>query len=193
MLDQHSIGRSPASGLLATFEGNAMWTTSVGTEKTMSGKPTAELARVNKVLAALPEAELSYLLPNLKLVDYSFDHTVYDLGTVIHHVTFPLDSVISSLAVMEDGAAIEVSMTGREGLTGISAMLGRYESRHWTKVCAAGFGLQLDVHILDDLFEQSSSAQRSLLDAYRSLITQLQQRAVCNARHWIPDDYAVGF
>ena len=162
-----------------------MWTTSVGTEKTVAGRPTADLARINRFLAALPEAELNYLLPTLQLADYSFDNTVYDLGTVIHYVMFPIDSVVSSLAVTEDGAAIEVEMVGREGVTGISAILGHYESRHWTRVCAAGFGLKLDVRVLDDLFEQSTSAQRALLDAYRSLITQVQQRSVCNARHSI--------
>jgi CRP-like cAMP-binding protein len=176
-----------APGLLVPFVLRLpeMWTTPVETEKSVAGKPTADLARVNKLLAALPEAELNYLLPALHLVDYSFDSTISDLGTVIHQVVFPIDSVVSSLAVTEDGAAIEVAMVGCEGLTGISAMLGHYESRHWTKVCAAGFGLTLDVSVLDELFEQSSAAQRALLDAYRSLIAQVQQRSMCNARHSI--------
>jgi CRP-like cAMP-binding protein len=86
---------------------------------------------------------------------------------------------------MEDGGAIETAMTGREGLVGVSSLLGRPDARLWTRVSVAGTALALDRKYLNQLFAESSSIQKVILIAYRRLITQVSQRSVCNARHSI--------
>ena len=86
---------------------------------------------------------------------------------------------------MEDGTTIETSMVGREGLIGISAILGSGVSRQWMWVTVGGSAIQLDARFLDSVFVQNEPALKLLLRCYRSLMTQLSQRCVCNTRHTI--------
>jgi CRP-like cAMP-binding protein len=141
--------------------------------------------RANRLIAAIPELELGLLTPHLKPIELTFDEGLYEHGSQIENVYFPLDCVVSSLILMEDGGAIETAMTGREGLVGVSSLLGRPDARLWTRVSVAGTALALDRKYLNQLFAESSSIQKVILIAYRRLITQVSQRSVCNARHSI--------
>ena len=125
------------------------------------------------------------LVQDLKVVTLSVNQVLYEQGDHIDYVYFPLDSVVSGLAIMEDGTTMETAMVGRDGLVGISAILGSGRSRQWVWVTIAGAAIQLDSKILDKLFIQNQTALKSLLRYYRSLITQLSQRCVCNTRHTI--------
>ena len=76
-------------------------------------------------------------------------------------------------------------MVGREGLVGISAILGSGRSRQWIWVTIGGAAIQLGSKALDKLFVQNETTLKLLLRHYRSLITQVSQRCVCNTRHTI--------
>ena len=92
---------------------------------------TSSVASRNTVLAQLlnvPDVT-NYLLPELKIVRLAVNQVLYELGDKIDHVYFPLDSVISGLAIMEDGTTMETAMVGREGLVGVSTILGTGLSR----------------------------------------------------------------
>src|SRR5689334_7979187 len=82
----------------------------------------SSIASRNTLLAELLKVPsiASYLVPELKLVQLTVNQVLYELGDEIDHLYFPLDSVISGLAIMEDGTTIETSMIGRESLVGIS-------------------------------------------------------------------------
>ena len=125
------------------------------------------------------------LLPELRPVSLTVNQVLYELGDRMDFVYFPLDSVISGLAIMEDGTTIETSMVGRDSLVGISTILGSGLSRQWVWVTVSGTALQLETRFLDRLFVHNEVALKSLLKCYRSLITQLSQRCVCNTRHTI--------
>jgi CRP-like cAMP-binding protein len=141
--------------------------------------------RANNLIASLPEQELRALTPLFRLVELTFEEPLYEYRGAIESVYFPLDSVVSSLVLMEDGSAIETAMIGREGLVGVASLLGRPDARLWTRVTVGGTALSLDRRYLNRLFTESSSVQRVVLIAYRRLISQVSQRAVCNARHSI--------
>lgn len=125
------------------------------------------------------------LLPELRVVSLTVNQVLYELGDQIDYVYFPIDSVVSGLAIMEDGTTIETSMVGREGLVGISTVLGSGRSRQWIWVTIGGNAIQLESRFLDRLFVQNETALKALLKCYRSLVTQLSQRCVCNTRHTI--------
>jgi CRP-like cAMP-binding protein len=76
-------------------------------------------------------------------------------------------------------------MVGREGLVGISTVLGSGHSRQWIWVTIGGSAIQLDARLLDKLFVRNEIALRALLKCYRALVTQVSQRCVCNTRHTI--------
>jgi len=125
------------------------------------------------------------LLSDLRVVPLTVNHVLYELGDPIDYVYFPIDAVVSGLAIMEDGTTIETSMTGREGMVGISTVLGSGRSRQWIWVTIGGNAIQVEAKLLDRLFVQNETALKALLKCYRSLVTQVAQRCVCNTRHTI--------
>ena len=149
--------------------------------------PSISLGVKNQLLTQLlATVEARTFLPSqLKLVSLDRNQVLYEQGDAIEAVYFPLDSIVSSLAIMEDGTTLETSMVGREGLVGISAILGSGVSRQWHWVSISGNAIQLDVRVLDSLFVHSEESLKSLLRFYRSLITQVSQRCVCNTRHTV--------
>lgn len=148
---------------------------------------TSSIASQNELLRDLLSINgvSNYLFPELRIVPLSVNQVLYEQGDKIDVVYFPLDSVVSSLAIMEDGTTIETSMIGREGLVGLSTVLGSGLSRQWIWVTVKGNAIQLDARFLDRLFVQNETALKGLLKCYRSLVTQVTQRCVCNTRHTI--------
>lgn len=145
------------------------------------------LAAKNTLLAELflSSDTKDMLLPHLKTVVLDRNQVLYEQGDAINHIYFPIDSVVSNLAIMEDGTTLETSMIGREGLIGISSILGSGVSRQWLWVSISGLALQLDARFLDRLFVHNEEALKLLLRFYRATITQVSQRCVCNTRHTV--------
>lgn len=147
----------------------------------------AETAVRNNVLRDLLASETAgaYLLPDLDVVSVTSNQVIYEQGDKIDYIYFPLDCVFSGLAIMEDGTTVETSMIGREGLVGISAILGSGLSRQWIWVSISGNAIKLEAQSLDRMFVQNETALKALLKCYRSLVAQVSQRCVCNTRHTI--------
>lgn len=160
-------------------------------QKTSSKEPThlQDLVQNNNVIAALAELDLSYLLAHVEVVSLPFNKSVYSEGDKIDFIYFPLDSVISSLAIFEDGTTVEISMVGREGVVGVAALLGSGSTQHWTRMCIGGMLLRMHKRPLEDLFLKHETAMRILLRSYGSLLTQVSQRAVCNVRHSVMERF----
>lgn len=143
-------------------------------------------------LLRVPDIE-SYLNPKLHVVPLTLNHVLYEHGDQTEYVYFPLDAIISQLAIMEDGTTLETAMVGREGLIGMSAILGSRRSRQWDWVTVGGSAIQLEAKFLDKVFVDNETAVKVLLKCYRSLITQISQRCVCNTRHTILERLACWF
>ena len=139
----------------------------------------------NLFLASLPEEEFEHLRPHLKPVQFKANETVYNQGDLIDEVSFPLNCVLSAVAVMNDGAMVEISMVGRESVVGIVSIFGEYCARNWNRVLIPGDALMMKGELLRRLFSTRYELQPLLMSAYRSMITQVSQRAVCNGRHTV--------
>jgi len=149
--------------------------------------PSSDVISRNELLRgllAVPDVARD-LRSDLKLVHLEVNQVLYESGDKIDVVYFPIDSVVSSLAIMEDGTTLETSMVGHEGLVGVSSILGSGLSRQWMWVTVGGTAVQLDVGLLDKVFVQNEVALKLLLRCYRSLVMQVSQRCVCNTRHTI--------
>jgi CRP-like cAMP-binding protein len=125
------------------------------------------------------------LLSELKVVSLAVNQVLYEQGDKIEHLYFPIESIASGLAIMEDGTTVETSMVGCEGVVGVTSILGSGLSRQWVWVTVGGVALQLDAKFLDQLLIHNEAALKALLRCYRLLITQISQRCVCNTRHTI--------
>ena len=158
---------------------------SIFSERDTAGTRVAALTSTNRVLRQLLEIDAEFLLPQIRLVRLSFNDTLYEYGDAIDDVFFPLDSIVSSLAILEDGTTVEVSMVGTEGVVGLSALLGAVSSRYWTRMCIGGSLARVSASALEQRFISNESALKHVLRSYDSLITQVSQRAVCNGRHTV--------
>ena len=148
---------------------------------------TTSLASKNELLKELLSVPGvgNELLSELRVVPLTVNQVLYEQGDKIELLYFPLDCVVSGLAIMEDGTTVETSMVGHESVVGVSTILGSGLSRQWVWVTVGGNAIQLDSRYLDKVFVQNEAALKALLRCFRLLITQVSQRCVCNTRHTI--------
>ena len=137
----------------------------------------------NHLLAALPSLERDRLFPHLQLVDMPLGRVLYESGDPLLHVYFPVDSIVSLLYVMENGASAEISVVGNEGLIGIALFMGGETTPSRAIVQSAGYAYRLIARRLKDEFSRHGEMQLLLLRYTQALITQMSQTAVCNRHH----------
>src|SRR5207237_8258312 len=96
-------------------------------------------AQQNELLRALPLEELTELITQLELVPLPLDKHLFDFGDRIEYTYFPTNAIISLQYVMEDGAATEIGVIGREGVVG-AALLPSQRADCCAGVQAPGLG-----------------------------------------------------
>jgi CRP-like cAMP-binding protein len=139
--------------------------------------------RMNHLLAALPDADLQRLLPELVHVDMPLGQVLCESGDTLKHVYFPTTSIVSLLYVMENGASAEIAVVGNEGIVGISLFMGGESTPSRAVVQSAGQGYKLKSKDIKDEFKRSGPVMHLLLRYTQALITQMAQTAVCNRHH----------
>ena len=140
-------------------------------------------AKQNRLLAALPDADWQRWLPQLELVDLPLGEVLYEPGSTLSHVYFPITAIVSLLYVMENGASAEIAIVGNEGIVGISLFMGGESTPSRAVVQSAGQGFRLAAQTIKDEFNRSGPAMHLLLRYTQALITQMAQTAVCNRHH----------
>ena len=139
--------------------------------------------RNNQLLAALPAAEWQRWLPQLEQVEMPLGQVLYESGSTLSHVYFPLTAIVSLLYVMENGASAEIAVVGNEGIVGISLFMGGESTPSRAVVQSAGHGVRLSAHAMKDEFNRAGPVLHLLLRYTQALITQMAQTAVCNRHH----------
>ena len=76
----------------------------------------------NRVLAALPQSELTRLEPQLSPVNLEQEKTLLD-GEA-SHAYFLEDGMASAVVMLENGEIVEVGVIGFEGVVGIPILIG---------------------------------------------------------------------
>jgi len=137
----------------------------------------------NHLLAALPAEVRGRLFPNLELVDMPYGKVLYESGDTMRYVYFPVDSIVSLLYVMENGASAEVSVVGNEGFVGMALLMGGDSTPSQAIVQSAGHAYRLAAKLFKEEFHRHSEMQVLLLRYMQALITQMTQTAVCNRHH----------
>ena len=135
---------------------------------------------LHDLLSCAPDSDL---LTDSRIVSIKTNQILYEQGDKIEFVYFPLNSVISNLGITEDGTTLETSMVGREGLVGISAILGGGVSIKWSWALISGEAVQVEATALDKLLVRNEAALKRFLSCYRTLVTQISQRGICNSKH----------
>ncbi|QNI02785.1 Crp/Fnr family transcriptional regulator [Halomonas sp. SH5A2] len=137
----------------------------------------------NGLLGLLQKEELARLLPDLEKVTLTLGQSLCESGQHMSHVYFPLDSIVSLLCVMEDGASTEIAVVGHEGVVGVSLFMGGETTPSRAIVQSAGEAYRLKGRLLKYEFYRAGSMQRLMLRYTQALLTQMAQTAVCNRHH----------
>ena len=141
--------------------------------------------KLNDLLAALPAEEMDRLQPLLEPVQMGLGEVLYESGKRQAHVYFPIDSIVSLVYVMENGASAEVAIAGHEGLVGVSLFMGGDTTPSRALVQSAGSGLRIKGSLLRKEFDRGVALRQLLLRYTQALITQMTQTAVCNRHHTV--------
>jgi CRP-like cAMP-binding protein len=141
--------------------------------------------RGNRLLTALPPADLALLKPHLKQVSLEQGAVVVRSGDRREYVYFPHSGAISFMLDMPNGATIATAMIGREGALGALSILGLGPSRSSVTavVRVSGIASQISVSRFHAAY-MGSSAIRDVVQAHTgAILMQLQHIAACNGLH----------
>jgi CRP-like cAMP-binding protein len=139
----------------------------------------------NHLLASLPLEVQERLLADLELVFWPLGKVLYESGDVLRHVYFPVDSIVSLLYVMENGASAEISVVGNEGLVGMAIFMGGESTTGRGIVQSAGNAYRLPGQLFKNEISRNGEMLQLMLRYTQALLTQMAQTAVCNRHHSI--------
>jgi CRP-like cAMP-binding protein len=137
----------------------------------------------NHLLASLPDEEWGRWAPLMEVVPMPLGQVLYESGVALTYVYFPINSIVSLLYVMENGASAEIAVVGNEGIVGVSLFMGGESTPSRAVVQSAGIGCRLEAQVMKTEFNRAGPVLHLLLRYTQALITQMAQTAVCNRHH----------
>jgi CRP-like cAMP-binding protein len=146
---------------------------------------TSHSPKQNHILGVLPPSDYARLLPDLELVNLPVGKGIYEPHIRITHVYFPIDCIIARLYEQEDGASAQTSVTGNEGMVGISYVLGSESTSARAVALNGGSAFRIKASLLKKEFECGGNLQRLLLRFTQALIIQTEQISIGNRHHTI--------
>jgi len=106
-----------------------------------------------------------------------------DADSALDHVFFPDSGVVSVVAVYADGSIIEMATIGREGCSGVQAILGTKRSSVQLLVQIPGSAAKMSRVVFMQAM-QSMPAFRSVMNAYvQAFLEQVMVSVACNGAH----------
>lgn len=143
------------------------------------------VARQNKLLAALPEADWRRVSPALQLISMPVGMILYESGVPLEHLYFPTSAVVGLLYQTVDGASDQVAVVGNDGAVGIALFMSDGATPGRGVVQIEGLGYRLRAEFLKIEFSRGGALQRVLLRYADTLVRQIGQAVACNRHHSI--------
>jgi CRP-like cAMP-binding protein len=137
----------------------------------------------NRLLAGLPEDDQAHLAAVSATVRVESGEVLYEPGQPMRYIYFPIDCLISLLAVAEGRMTLEVGSIGREGMLGASVVLGHETAQVRAVVQRAGRVNRIEASDFVAEFRRTESLHRLLHRYTDSLLSQAIQIAVCSRFH----------
>lgn len=137
----------------------------------------------NHFLASLPLEEYQRIAGKLVFVDLPQGMLLSEPDEPIAYLYFPEHGLISTCATTPAGESIEVGMIGREGFSGVSALLGQPEMPHTVIMQTPGNGYRLRASVMVEEL-QNSPKLRAMVDnfLYVQMVTATQS-VLCARLH----------
>jgi CRP-like cAMP-binding protein len=142
----------------------------------------------NRILAALPRAEISSLAPNLVPVTLPQEKTLLDGNADYGY--FLEDGIASVVITLANGDTVEVGIVGIDGVVGLPVLLGTAQTPGRTFIQIAGSGYRIEAKALKAAFERPSVLREHLQTYTQAFLVQTAQTAACNRLHSIEERLA---
>jgi CRP-like cAMP-binding protein len=137
----------------------------------------------NRLLLALPSRNLKRLMPELEQIRCQRAQVLVNADSSLDHIFFPDSGVVSVVAVYASGSIIEMATIGREGCSGVQAILGAKRSSVQLLVQIPGTAAKMS-RVAFTLAMQSMPSFRNVMDAYvQAFLEQVMVSVACNGAH----------
>jgi len=137
----------------------------------------------NAILAQLPADEYAALAKHLVPVELALEKRLSEPNQPIEFIYFLNTGLISTDAVTLKGEQVEVGLIGREGFSGLPALLAQPQMSHSVIMQGNGEGLRIRSSILRSEFLKGGMLQH-LVHAFAYLqLVQITQSVLCNRMH----------
>ena len=137
----------------------------------------------NRLLAALPPADLALLAPFIREVPLGRGMVLHEPGGVIEQVYFPLNGMVSLVVGMRSGETVETTTIGREGALGTGVALGSRRAIGTAIAQLAGTAARVPAAQFEAVASRSTAIRDLAICCNELLIAQIQQSVACNTLH----------
>ena len=142
----------------------------------------SQTEETNWILRRLDPREYAVLEPYLERVTLRTLEVLAEMGATLTHAYFPQNAIISVVRPA-DGALVEAGTIGREGMAGISALLGATWAQSKLMCQVPGTCTRIPFRTLVDLLPELPDLRTKLGQFTLAFIDQVGQTAACNVRH----------
>ncbi|MCA6113325.1 Crp/Fnr family transcriptional regulator [Bradyrhizobium sp. WSM 1738] len=144
----------------------------------------------NLLLAALPPADLKFLVPHFRMIQLERDAVLLRSGDPVDRIYFPLSGLIAFIMDMPNGQTVATAIVGNEGAAGVLSTLGPVRSPMTAVVRVAGLALQISPTRFQAILGRSNALNGAVQTHARALMAQFQHVAACNALHSVEERLA---
>jgi len=143
---------------------------------------TSRLSQQNRLLAALSSADFRLLEPHLTKAILKVRTILEEPNEPIKDVYFVETGIASVVATGTEDRRIEVGLIGREGMSGLTVVLGNHRSPHSTYTQIAGEAQRISTAKLRKAMHKSASLRALFLKFVQAFMIQTAHTAIANAR-----------
>lgn len=144
----------------------------------------------NRLLAALPPEDYQRIYPHLEPVELPQHKILYNAGEHYQYAYFPSHSIVSTVAIMEDGSTTEIGVIGNEGMVGLPIILDTSYTNSTAIVQVGDGGYRIAAEYLQKELNRQGALKRLLMRYVQARIIQLGQTAACNRYHTTEQRFA---
>jgi CRP-like cAMP-binding protein len=144
--------------------------------------PQPDVPYRNRLLRVLAPADLDLLWPHLRFGALTLRQVLEEPNKPIKDLYFPESGLMSVVARTGPDRSIEVGLVGREGVTGLSVVMGGDRSPNETMVQGAGSGFHISTEEMRLALVTSETLRTCLLHYVQAFLTQTCQTALSNGR-----------
>lgn len=144
---------------------------------------------LNRILSRLSQEEFGLLRPHLEAVELPVRKQLESRNKPIEAVYF-IEHGFASVVANGTGRSIEVGIIGREGMTGLSVIMGTDRSPHETYMQVGGDGQRMSSAKLGRAVQESPALHRHFLRFGHAFVVQTAQTALANGRSKIEERLA---